>query len=197
MFNLKEKRELQKKILIKKTMNNMERYCAKLESQKGLYKQAAIKAKKIGSASQLSLALSGYKSASAQELRAQEMLLNFQLTSQMKDLSRMTLEFLNGMSVLSKDMAKITKNTDFLKVQTQFENAMQGMEESSEKMDVFLDASNTTFSQYANKASGEMDGELNKIIDAEMSAEDSSIDEEIDKALRNIDNSLKSSSEGQ
>lgn len=192
LFKSKRDKEIEKKLLIKKTMANLNKYVAGLEEQKLKYIKAAKKAKQISSDSQYSLAVSGLKTAYAQQKRAQEMLLNFELTSQMKDLTSMTSIFLKGMSTLSKDMAKITSNNDFIKVQQQFEKAMTGVEDTSDKLDMFLEVSDTSFENIASKDEKDFDEkEFEKMIDAELSEEENRIDIEIDKKLKSLKKSNK------
>lgn len=192
LFKSKRDREIEKKLLIKKTMANLNKYVAGLEEQKMKYIKSAKRAKQINSDSQYSLAVSGLKTAYAQQKRAQEMLLNFELTSQMKDLTSMTSVFLKGMSSLSKDMAKITSNNDFIKVQQQFEKAMTGVEDTSDKLDMFLDVSDKSFESLASKEEEDFDEkEFEKMIDAELLEEETKIDSEIDKKLKSLNKSNK------
>jgi len=199
LFKSKQQKELEKKMLMNRTKNNMSKQIQTLEQQKEKYKEAAIKAKQLNSQSQLNLALSGYKMAAAQQRRIQEMLLNFELTSQMKDMSQSTVDFLEGMSMFSKDIARLTKNSDFLKVQAQFELAMQGVEETTEKLDMFLETSDGSFGSFADKTAGEGNKELLDIIDREAAEKetekDTGIDAEIQRELANIEKSLGGSGE--
>lgn len=71
---------------------------------------------------------------------------NFEITSQMKDMSAMTSEFLQGMGSLSKDMMKLTKEKDFLKVEKQFTEAMTGVEMQAEQIEQFMDETESAFS---------------------------------------------------
>ena len=109
------KKEIKKKMLIKQTVNAMNKQIQKLEEQKKVYIEAGKQAKQKGLAAQYNLALSGLRMTIAQQKRVYEMKLNFEITSQMKDMSAMTAEFLKGMGSLSKDMMKLTKEKDFLK----------------------------------------------------------------------------------
>ena len=102
------KKEIQKKMLIKQTINSMNKQIQKLEEQKKSYIEAGKQAKQQGLSAQYNLALSGLRMTIAQQRRVYEMKLNFEITSQMKDMSKMTVEFLDGMSSLSKDMMKLT-----------------------------------------------------------------------------------------
>ena len=140
------KKVRKKKMLINKTIASMNKQIQKLEEQKKVYIEAGKQAKQKGLDAQYNLALSGLRMTIAQQKRVYEMKLNFEITSQMKDMSKMTTEFLSGMGSLSKDMMKLTKEKDFLKVQKQFNEAMMGVEMQTEQMEAFMDETQSTFS---------------------------------------------------
>ena len=102
------KKEIEKRMLIKRTITAMEKQIKKLEEQKQVYIDAGKQAKAKGLSAQYNLALSGLRMTIAQQRRVYEMKLNFEITSQMKDMTQMTSEFLQGMGSLSKDMMKLT-----------------------------------------------------------------------------------------
>ena len=112
------------------------------------------------------------------------MKLNFEITSQMKDMSAMTSEFLKGMGSLSKDMMKLTKEKDFLKVQKQFSEAMTGIELQTERMEEFMDETESAFS--AGVSDGENNNaELEKLIGNE-AVTDNLTEQEIEKELNEL-----------
>ena len=190
LFKSKQEKDIEKRLLIKKTIANMNKYISQLEEQKKKYIDSAKRAKQIGSETQYNLSVSGLKTAVAQQKRAQEMLLNFELTSQMKDLTAMTSSFLDGMSVLSRDMAKITSNNDFIKVQKEFEKAMLGVEDTSEKLDLFLDASDSSFENIAASSKGVSDDEIASLVDNQASMEEDDQDAEIDRQLAELSKTI-------
>ena len=190
LFKSKQQKEFDKKMQIKKARNDMVKQINNLEKMKADYKDKAVQAKQLGSESQLKLALSGYKMAAMQQKRIQEMLLNFDLTSQMKDMSQTTADFLNSMSLFSRDIAKITNNSDFLKVQQEFEYAMTSVEESSERLDDMLDTSSQTFDSFSTKSAGETSKELMGIIDSEAANKETTMDADLDRELARIESSI-------
>lgn len=191
LFKSKEEKEMEQRMLIKKTMSNITKYITGLETQKDKYIDAAKKAKLKGSSSQYNLALSGLKTAMAQQKKAEEMLLNFELTSQMRDLTKMTSNFLGGMSVISKEMAKITNDMDFVKVQKEFEKAMLGVESTTENLDVLLDTSNMSFESIANTSSKVANEEIEKLIDNDLSNDEKELDSDLEAKMAEIKKSLK------
>ena len=83
LFKSKQEKEIEKKMLVKRTINTMNKQINALEEQKKVFVEKAKTAKKNGLEAQYNLALTGYKMTLLQQKRAQEMLLNFEITSQM------------------------------------------------------------------------------------------------------------------
>lgn len=185
LLKSKATKQLEQKMAIKKTINSMNKQISELEKAKQTYIDKAKIAKKNGLEAQYNLALSGYKLTIAQQKRAQEMLLNFELTSQMKDMSAMTGEFLKSMSVLSKEMVKLTKDKEFFKVQQEFEKAMQGVANRTEQMDVFMEMSEEGFANSTTSEDTISDEEFAKIIEEE-SVQDELTSDKIDSELQEL-----------
>ncbi len=177
-------KEIEKRMLIKRTISAMEKQIQKLEAQKKTYIDAGKQAKQKGLTAQYNLALSGLKMTISQQRRVYEMKLNFEITSQMKDMAKMTSDFLSGMSSLSKDMLKLTKESAFKKVQKQFSEAMVGMEVQTERMEDFLDEAQSTFSSN-NFSSEEEKNELDELISNEATMGEG-VDGEIEKELEEL-----------
>ncbi|MGN0565507.1 MAG: hypothetical protein ACI4IU_02320 [Candidatus Limousia pullorum] len=164
------KKDIEKRMLIKQTINAMNKQIQKLDEQKKVYIDAGKQAKQKGLSAQYNLALSGLRMTIAQQRRVYEMKLNFEITSQMKDMSAMTSEFLKGMDSLSKDMLKLTKEKDFLKVQKQFTEAMTSVEVQTEQMENFMDDTEAAFST-SYSGTKEENGELEGLMNNEASAD--------------------------
>lgn len=178
------KKEIEKRMLIKKTITSMNKQIQKLEEQKKVYIEAGKQAKQKGLTAQYNLALSGLKMTLAQQRRVEEMKLNFEITSQMKDMSQMTSEFLKGMGVLSKDMMKLTKEKDFLKVQKQFNEAMTSVELQTEQMESFMDETESNFSAGVTSTPSE-NAELEALLGNE-AATDNLTEQMIEKELEEL-----------
>ncbi len=191
LFKSKQQKNMEQRMLIRKTMQKIQRYIQSLEQQKAKYIEWGKTAKQKGIESQYNLAVSGLRTAVAQQKKAEEILLNFELTSQMRDLNVMTSEFLGGMSSLSKEMAKISKNMDFVKVQQEFEIAMMGVEETTFNLDGMLENSEMTFKSIASDSSKVEPDEIERLITNVTTEEEDSLDSEIDKKLEEISRSIK------
>jgi hypothetical protein len=178
------KKEIEKRMLVKKTISTMNKQIQKLEEQKKVYIDAGKQAQQKGLTAQYNLALSGLKMTITQQRRVYEMKLNFEITSQMKDMSQMTSEFLKGMGSLSKDMMKLTKEKDFLKVQKQFTEAMTNVEMQTEQMESFMDETESAFSSTYSGNEGE-NKELEGLFNNE-AVSDNMTESLIDKELEEL-----------
>ena len=194
-FKPKQQKEIEKKMLIKRTINTMNKQINRLEEQKKVFVDAAKRAKQRGLDAQFNLALSGYKMTVQQQKRAQEMLLNFEITAQMKDVTMMTSEFLRGMSSISKEMTKLADAKEFAKIQAQFEEAMAAVETQTDQMDNFMEMSQETFYNQSKDKNGKMsDEELEKFI-MEQVQQDELSSEAIDKELDDLRKKIEADSE--
>lgn len=187
IFKSKQQKEIEKKMLIKRTINTMNKQINKLEEQKKVFIEAAKRAKQKDLDAQFNLALSGYKMTVQQQKRAQEMLLNFEITAQMKDVTMMTSEFLRGMSDISREMTKLADAKEFAKIQAQFEQAMVAVETQTDQMDNFMEMSQETFYNAGVDKSGKQmsDEELEKFI-MEQASQDELSEENLDKEMESI-----------
>lgn len=182
---------MEQRMVVKKTMRSIEKYISKLQEQKLKSVESAKRAKLEGSKQQYSLAISGLRTAMTQEKKAKEMLLNFELTLQMRDLSKMTSEFLNGMSLMSKEMTAITNDMNFAKVQKQFEAAMLGVEQTTDNIDAMLDTTSDSFSAISSSHGNFDDGELEKLINSQLADSDDGVDKEISAKMSELEKMLK------
>ena len=191
LFKSKQQKELEKKMLIKRTINTMNKQINRLEDQKQVFVDAAKRAKEKDLTAQYNLALSGYKMTVQQQRRAQEMLLNFEITAQMKDVTMMTTEFLRGMSDISKEMTKLANAKEFAKIQSQFETAMAAVETQTDQIDNFMEMSQETFYNAGKDKTGKMrDEDFEKFIEEQAGMDglsDESIEKEIDELKKKIE----------
>ena len=186
-FKSKKQIEIEQKMLVRRTINSMEKQIARLDEQKKVFVEAAKKAKEKDLEPQFNLALSGYKMTVQQQKRAQEMLLNFEITAQMRAVSMVTTEFLRSMSSISKEMSKLADAKEFEKIQAQFEEAITAVETQTDQMDAFMEMSQESFSQAGKARDGKdiSSDDFEKYI-MEQAANDEASSEDIDKEIEKL-----------
>lgn len=188
LFKSKQEKNLEQKLAIKKTLNNLNKQIEELEKKKKTAIEKARVARESGLNAEYNLALSLYRASVSQQKRAREMLLNFEITTQMKDMASLTKEFLKGLSILSREMVSLTNNKDFLKVQQQFEKAITGVETQSKQLDSMMDTSEQKFTEVTNSEDAISDEDFANLVDEMSSQENEGIDDlsNIDKELENL-----------
>lgn len=191
LFKSKAEKDMEKRALVRKTIRNIEKYIGQLQEQKTKAIASAQDARNQGSKQMYSLAVSALRTALVQEKKAKEMLLNFELASQMRDLTAMTAGFLDGMSVLSKEMKDITGDMNFAKVQKQFAEAMQGVEETTDNIDQMLETTDMSFSAISSSSGNIPDSEIEALIGG---LDNTTVDmnADIDKKLEELGKHLNS-----
>ena len=193
LFRTKQQKEIQKKMLVKRTVNSMNKQIARLEEQKKVFIDAAKRAKEKNLDAQFNLALSGYRMTTQQQKRAQEMLLNFEITAQMRDVTMMTTEFLRGMSVISKEMSKLADAKEFENIQAQFEEAITAVETQTEQIDSFMELSQESFASAGKAKDGKeiTADDFEKFI-TEASSKDEASNDDIDKEIEELKKKIDS-----
>lgn len=189
IFKSREQRELEQKQLIKRTVYNMNKQIEALEEQKKSFAEKATRAKANGLDAQYELAITGYRLTLLQQKRAQEMLLNFEITSQLKDMALMTKQFLGGMSALSTQMSRLADGSDFERISRQFKEAMNKAQGQAEQMENFMRDSRTAFRGAAEGAVTD-EAELERITEERAASgefSDDAVDREIEQLRKKIE----------
>lgn len=186
----KQQKEVKKRILYKKTLNNMRKYVSQLEKQKTNYIRMATEAKINGSEEQMKLSINGLKMALAYQKKAKEMLLNFELSMQLRDLSQVTGEFLKGMVTLSNDMSKIISKQDYAKVTQSFEKAMGQVEKQNYAMENFMNETESSFDNIAADPDNVSDKEIAALLDDKSKETVENKGNEIDLKIKEIEKLL-------
>ena len=139
MFKSKKRKEFEKRIALKKTLKALTKQVNKLEVQKNTFIKDGREAYSKGMKQQFNLAVAGLKISLEQKKRVETMLMNLKITSQLKDISKLTVDFLGQMRTVSKDLIKITDVKSFHKVSSDFETALKRFSNQTDNMESFLD----------------------------------------------------------
>lgn len=165
-----EKKRIKEQMLVNQAIASIKKQLNDLENSRKQYIAAAVAARENGIASQYNLAKNAIRIVTAQKTVVQQMLLNLQLSAQIKDVSEMTKSFADGMKLLSGAIVDTTDNLKFEKVTKQMNKAMISTQMKQAESDAFLDATQAGFSAFASSG-GVGDDEIDKMIDGEMGLE--------------------------
>ena len=190
LFKSKAEKEQERKMLVKKSMRELERRIAKLQEQEGKYVQAAQIAIREQLPDQEKLAKEALKMTISERKRTYKMLLNAQIISQMKDMSAMTGQFLNAIHVLSKDIAGST-TADMSKLTTDLKMAMDKVALQTENLGEMLEDSQEEMVDFSASSSLVADSEIDSMIYGNSQAGTASASMSIDDELEALKNQLK------
>ena len=190
LFKSKAEKEQERKMLVKKSMRELERRIAKLQEQEGKYVQAAQIAIREQLPDQEKLAKEALKMTISERKRTYKMLLNAQIISQMKDMSAMTGQFLNAIHVISKDIAGST-TADMSKLTTDLKMAMDKVALQTENLGEMLEDSQEEMVDFSASSSLVADSEIDSMIYGNSQAGTASASMSIDDELEALKNQLK------
>jgi hypothetical protein len=190
LFKSKAEKEQERKMLVKKSMRELERRIAKLQEQEGKYVQAAQVAIREQLPDQEKLAKEALKMTISERKRTYKMLLNAQIISQMKDMSAMTGQFLNAIHVISKDIAGST-TADMSKLTTDLKMAMDKVALQTENLGEMLEDSQEDMVDFSASSSLVADSEIDSMIYGNSQAGTASASMSIDDELEALKNQLK------
>lgn len=187
IFKTKAEKEQEKKMLVKRSMNELRKRISKLESQEKVYVEQAKIAIREELPEQIKLAKQALKLTVAERKRTYQMLLNAEIISQMKDMTAMTTEFLQAVQVLSKDIARDT-GINTAKVQEELRIAMGKVAENTENLEELLQTSQDELTDFSSSAEVVTDNDIDKMI---FGGQGAVSDADIDKDIEAIKNKLK------
>lgn len=193
MRKSKEEKLIEQRMAINATMDKMQSFIAQLEPKKQLFIDKARQAQKSGLVSQEKSAKAALKQVMSQQRLAEKMLVNFEIMTNMRDLTEMSGEFLKGLVVMGKQMAGLTAKMDFAKSEKELNKAMIETQVQTEKMNEFLDKMTVTIDSGFEEAGGIGDEEIDAIVGVDEDRQQQSLDEEIDLKLAELNKKLKQS----
>ena len=187
LFKSKAQKEQERKMLVKKSMKELEKRIVKLKEQEAFYVNAAKEAIREELPDQIKLAEEALKMTISERKRTYKMYLNSKIISQMKDMTAMTNEFLNAIHVISKDIAHGT-TADIGKLSTELRTAMDQVAQQTEGLSEMLEDSQDSVADFSAGTSLVSDDTINQMIygDAKSTSSDAEIDAEMKSLLERI-----------
>lgn len=170
LFKSKAEKEQERRMVVKRSMRELEKRINKLQQQEEVYVNAAKVAIKEGLPEQVKLAKEALKLTISERKRTYKMLLNAQIISQMKDMTQMTGEFLEAIRVISKDIAGTTTQ-DVSKLSGELKMAMEKVSDQTENLNEMLADSQDDITDFSTETKLVADEEVDKIIYGSPSAE--------------------------
>lgn len=198
MFKSKEKKEIERKVRIRKSKTVVQSYIAKLEHlQKRVFGQGKEYAK-LGDDKMVKNQASKYLALESRIVQAKKLLLLMEEAEIQRELVNVSGSFIQFSRDIVNSIAEAPKIGDLTNVQVRFEEAMTKVEGIEEALNTVLDASSEGI--LSGEAFGdEKIDEVAKLLEGEAGAEesetsseqDTELDEEIEKKMKDIEETMK------
>ena len=191
LFKSKQERQIERTILIRKTLGMFAGQIKKLKTQEDGYITSARQAKQAGATQQVALAKKALKATMVQRRRLDHQMLTLKIAIQMKDQAEAHAQFAKALSSVSKSIADMFGSVDMTATQKDFELAMGKAQNMEQRVDMFLSCSNESiFGEVDDTGELVSDVEIDKLLDFEAAADDATADADIEAGLKEIQNEL-------
>jgi DNA repair ATPase RecN len=183
LFKSKAEKEMERKMLVKQSMKELEKRIRKLKEQESVYIRASKMAQDENLPEQIKLAKDALKMTISERKRTMKMLLNAQIISQMRDMSAMTGEFLKAVHNISVSIEG-TASKDVNKISMELKRAMNKVENQTDNLADMLEESQDDVGSFSDETASISDEEIDQLVyGTGSSAQESgfSVDDELRK----------------
>lgn len=175
--------DMKKQMYINQTLSKMRKSVLQLEKSRDEFLAKARQAKLRGDTASYKLAKSGLNVTIAQLHRAQEMLLNIEITNELKQMTDSNALFLQTIGKIAKSICKINRSSDFVKLQKSIHEALDNVEQSQQNLDGFLLNTDSAFENMSQSEYSLSDAEIEALVNDETEVVSTS---EIDELLKKV-----------
>lgn len=179
----RKEREIQTKIRIRKTLNNMKTQTAKLEGFKKDYINKARNAVLINNKQTYNLAKQGLKLCLSKQRFLDSMIANFEIALQMNEMNKVINGFVDGMNLIAEDLKGVTSTIDIAKAQAAYEKALANNEGQYEALDAFLKEAESSIESFNGIEGDVSEDELDKLIHNQATDSEATMDDEIEQKI--------------
>jgi len=192
LFKSKAERKLERDMEIRRGVNECRRSIRGLERHEKDYLKKARRAKELGARDQLSFIKKTLKQTYVQRRQLERQLLAIETAAQRKNQMEMQGQFAKSLSAISRSIAEVFGNVDWVATQKNFERAMLQAETFEQQADIFMEASQETmFTEGAHSEELVTDEEIDQLIENAGAREEArEIDQQIAKGLGEIEREL-------
>ena len=178
-------KEMQVRISAKRTLASMRKQSEKLEALKKEYIEKAKQASLVGNQQTFKLAKAGLKLCLQKQKFLDSMISNFELSLQISDMNKVIGEFVDGMAVISEQMAPITSMLDMSKAQMAYEKAIANNANQYEALNEFLSTAAESVDSIVD-ISDVSDDEIDMLITNQVLDSECDLDREIEAKLQDV-----------
>lgn len=192
VFKSKEEKRMERTMEIKRGVAEIKRNIKKLHQHERDWLVKARRARKMSDKDQFEFLKKQLKKTAVQKRLRERQLLSLETALQIKNQAEADVEFAESMNSMSKAMMELYGSVNMGKIQMNFQKAMNQAETMKERMDIFLDAINESFTSDVEGADDLVsDKEIDRLIEEEVVHEEKgAADADIEKGLKDLEGEL-------
>lgn len=178
--------EIERKTRLKETMESLSKLVEKMERKKDEMLEKARAAMARGSQTSLNLAKVGLANALSTKKRAEEMLLQLDIMSSMRDITELTKGFLTVVQDTCGDIQAFSKGNNFNRVGKEMSKAFEAVNEQSEGLAQLMEASTMSMDAMNFNFSADLQDEVDALIGGAAAAKEDAMDDEITAKIERL-----------
>ena len=182
----KELLELERKTKFNKTIESLNSLVEKMDKKVGEMLEKARTAKLKNSQSSLNLAKVGLANALSTKRRAEQMIMQLDIMSSMRDISELTKGFLTVVQDACEDISEFTKGNNFSKVSKEVNKAFAAANQQGEMLEQMMNFNVGSLDALNFNFSDELNDEIDTLINEQAAASEDAMDDEIAKKIEKL-----------
>jgi len=183
---LRHEKEIERRMIIKRSLNSMKNSIGKLASMKQKLIEKARNAALNGDKQASKIAKARLKHCLNKEKFLTTMVENFEFSLELADTNKSVEEFIKGVNVISEQMNMLVPTIDINKAQAAYEKALANNENQLEAMDAFLESASNSLESISGGDDLVTDEEIDRLIFNQAVDAEDSLDKEIDSKITAI-----------
>ena len=183
----KQEKEMERKIAIRSTLNELNRCKKSMEKKKQEMLRLAGEARKNGLEREYQAARNGLMSMMKYSQTLDAVRMRVQIAETMRDMSSASMKAVKTMGLIGNDLSRMMEKTNFAKNQMAFEMGSMKMEEMMSQMEDMLEStSDMQGGGLESDGATDWGAEADRLIESAMSTQPGKVDQEIDSLLSGL-----------
>ena len=175
------RKDMQKKLEEKQVLNALNTAVRSLERRRGEYAEKAKNALKHGNKAEYTAYVSLLKQVMFNLSQTQDMLINYQIAIELRDMQSLSSRFVKSMNAIMKDVYKISEAINAAASQQLFSKALHQQNVSAKQLQKLLQDNQFEYKCSVDSLSDISDEEVRALLEVEIKKDDYDIDETLSK----------------
>lgn len=173
------KKDLERKKEEQRTLNSLENMVREFGRRKETYTRQAKEALKKGDQNGYTMAVALLKNVMFQQAQAQDMLTNFTIARDLREMGSLNVQFTKAMDRAMKEVSRSGREADFGKTKKIFQKGMFDRNSASQQLKDLLESNGMAFTQSVQSLSDIRDEDIRAALEGELKRESGDLDRQL------------------